>query len=403
MLLQQCFKVPDFSAEFWVASTLAILALLLGLGVTLAMDAKTKGEFRFAVACFLVSAATLVYGIVGWDMKTDWTAFPRIWISYALIALTVVLTGEAIRWARGRHITASVREEHAPDKAMPTKPEAAASSAPSTPRRIPAPILPSIKKKDKFATVVPFNPSNKNVPIPMNTASNDPNESFYRDLMSLADRPEKQADGAPWSVERDFTSEDSWGMFIGRLLQYQVFRAIDELERDSEGMQWTREGGSKPFVRVGIAPPDRTPYSTKSLFAELSKSEFFGARDQMIWKVRSFDLPAHTHFSLLEQPSSPKTGVAQYAVRFERPGYFLVDLLVTQTFGPITVTGVTGASVPKGFQPSPGELPTTMGYPFIITMTYEIHHTSDVEFSPEDYMKWADGLFAALKQRMAID
>jgi len=392
--------MPEFSVEFWAAAVLAVITMVLGLGVTLAMDAKTKGEFRFAVGCFVVSAATVVYGIVEWDMKTDWTALPRVLIAYLLIALAVGLTGEAIRWARGRHIAASVREEGG----TPTKSEAAAYSAPVTPPHIPVSVLPSAKKKDKFATVVPFNPANKNVTIPMNTAqSSSPSEGFYRDLMGLADRPEKQANGAPWPVERDFTSEDLRSMFIGRLLQYYIFRSIDELERDSEGIEWTREGGSKPLVRVGITPPDRTPYPTKSLFAELSKSEFFGARDQMIWKVRSVDLPAHTHFSLLEQPSSPKTGVAQYAVRFERPGYFLVDFVVTQTLGPITVTGVTGASVPRGFQPSPGELQTTMGYPFIVTMTYEIHRASEVEFSTEDYTKWADGLFAALKQRMASD
>jgi hypothetical protein len=125
----------------------------------------------------------------------------------------------------------------------------------------------------------------------------------------------------------------------------------------------------------------------------------------MIWeRLRQVNFPKYTKFSLIERPSSPTTGVAQYIVRLERPGYFLIDFTITPTIGPITVTGVSGASIPRGFQPNPGEAPTIVGYPFIVTMKYEIHRTNDGQsWTEEDYVKWADGLFAGLKQRMAFD
>lgn len=383
------------------------LVAIAGIGFGLAMDTRNRAEVRAAIACFSVAALGFLCTIGVWTTTTELDVTKRIIVTALLCAVLGVLLLESIRWSIARH-----EAKHAPKTAreaatVETPPvssqPAQAEAARKAPPHIPPPVLPSVKKKDKFAIVIPFNPANKNVPIPINTASNDPNEGFFRGLMDLADRPEKQADGTPWPVERDFTSENSRGIFIGRLLQYYIFRSIDELERDSEGIEWTREGGSRPLVRVGIAPPDRTPYSIQLLFAELSNSPFFGARDRMIWKVRSVDLPVHAHFSFLEHPSSPKTGVAQYVVRLERPGYFLIDLVVTQTIGPIEIAGVTGASLPKGFQPGPRDLPTTAGYPFIITMTYEIHRTSDMEFSTEDYVKWADGLFGALKQRMAFD
>lgn len=264
--------------------------------------------------------------------------------------------------------------------------------------------LASIKKVDKFATVVPFDTANKNMPIPMNVNYSDSKSRFYRDLLTLADRPEKQRDGTAWPVERNLATEDYRSIFIGRLLQFYVFSSIDELQRDSEGIEWTIEKGSRPIVRVGIVPPESTPYATNVLLAELSKSEFLSANDRRIREnARPFSTPKSTKMSLVEHPSSPATGVAQYIVRLARPGYFLIDFKITPTFGPITVAGVAGASIPKGFQPAQGIAPTTLGYPFIVTMTYEIHKVHDATFQPDDYAKWADALFIGLKQRMAYE
>jgi hypothetical protein len=267
-----------------------------------------------------------------------------------------------------------------------------------------APIEAETYKVDKFATVVPFNPANKNVPVPMNINNNDPKARFYGDLLRLTGRPEKQQDGTPWPAERDFAQEDARTVFIGRLLQFYVFSSIDELQRDSEGIEWTLEKGSRPLVRVGIVPPDRTAYPTNVLLEELSKSEFLSAGERMMREhLRPFSIPKYAKMSLIEYPSSPATGVAQYIVRLERKDHFLIDFKVTPTLGPVTVSGVTGASVPRGFQPAPGEVSTVVGYPFIVTMTYEIHRTDDQQFMADDYAKWAESLFAALKQRMGAD
>jgi hypothetical protein len=103
-------SMPDLSFEFWVATAVAVglglITLLLGLGTTLAMDAKTKGEFRFAVGCFIFSAVMVGSTITIWGMTTQEGALKRIIISGCLFALFGVLLVEAIRWTHGRHARA---------------------------------------------------------------------------------------------------------------------------------------------------------------------------------------------------------------------------------------------------------------------------------------------------------
>lgn len=93
-----------FATEFWVATAIAVIALVLGLGATIAMDAKTKGEFRFAITCFLVSAAAIVYGIGTWEVNTALPNKYRIPIALILFAGTALGTVETIRWAHARHL-----------------------------------------------------------------------------------------------------------------------------------------------------------------------------------------------------------------------------------------------------------------------------------------------------------
>jgi hypothetical protein len=103
--------MPELSTEFWIGTVIAVVTLLLGLGVTLAMDARTRGEFRFAVVCFLISAILAVYGIVEFQMLVKWSSRSRIVVAYLLLALVIVIAGEAIRWAKGRHEMAQVPKD----------------------------------------------------------------------------------------------------------------------------------------------------------------------------------------------------------------------------------------------------------------------------------------------------
>jgi hypothetical protein len=102
--------MPELSVEFWIGFGFAFIALIVGLGVTLAMDARTKGEFRFAAICFILCAAISIYGLGAWQMSVVTPAWLRTLSVYLTCALILTLAGEAIRWAHGRHLRATAIE-----------------------------------------------------------------------------------------------------------------------------------------------------------------------------------------------------------------------------------------------------------------------------------------------------
>jgi hypothetical protein len=114
----------SFSIEFWVGAGIAVFLGVVGLAVGIGMDAQTKNEFRFVVGCFLASAAIVVYGIEMWQMTVTWTAPWRLLSAFVLFALVLTGTGEAIRWAYGRHVRSTatpmrVEADHQSAEAKP--------------------------------------------------------------------------------------------------------------------------------------------------------------------------------------------------------------------------------------------------------------------------------------------
>lgn len=94
-----------------IGIVLAIVLFMLGLGATLAMDAKTKTELRFAQSCFVVSALILMFSVGVWGMNTNARGIWRIIIvavSFAIIGIGLV---ETPRWAKRRHQEASKEHE----------------------------------------------------------------------------------------------------------------------------------------------------------------------------------------------------------------------------------------------------------------------------------------------------
>jgi len=126
--------MPEFSAEFWIGAGLTVLLALLGLGVGVGMDAKTKGEFRFVVVCFGLSALTVIYGIVELDMNTSLSFIWRMAFVCAACSIVVISLGESIRWVHARHLRASAISEEPPLPLTPVDhPLAEAGSLPSIP------------------------------------------------------------------------------------------------------------------------------------------------------------------------------------------------------------------------------------------------------------------------------
>jgi hypothetical protein len=83
---------------------IALVAIVIGIGVPFGMDAKkTRGEFRFAISCFVLATAVLIAILGLWEVNTDLKILPRSAVS--IICLSGLLYGafESVRWVRGRH------------------------------------------------------------------------------------------------------------------------------------------------------------------------------------------------------------------------------------------------------------------------------------------------------------
>jgi hypothetical protein len=136
--------MPDLSLEFWIATGIAVLCLLVGVGATIAVDAKTRGEFYFVVVCFATSAIVILYGIVRWALAVGWQSHYRVIAVGVLFAVTGILTYEAVVWSRDRHEKAST-----PEVLLPTGVEKALS----TPQLTPEPqVQPQLNEPPKAPT-----------------------------------------------------------------------------------------------------------------------------------------------------------------------------------------------------------------------------------------------------------
>ena len=200
--------MPEFSAEFWaatvVAVVLALITLLIGLGVTLAIDANTRGEFRFVVGCFIFSAFMIASTIGLWDVTTQATMSKRILISALLFAIVGVLLVETVRWTYGRHQHAVMMTKSKMEPANTESHEAADSRASTPVKNIdeskpssPPPIRPPAKpshhppkvKQWAVTTMIPFEKTENGGGVPvedLNAISRDPLSKTYSDIRDVA-------------------------------------------------------------------------------------------------------------------------------------------------------------------------------------------------------------------------
>jgi hypothetical protein len=81
-----------------------------GIGVGVAMDAKTIGELRFSQGCFVVSALVIIVFASIWGFTTDIAIVKRMMIVSALFCVAGLGLVESIRWSQQRHDAAHEKE-----------------------------------------------------------------------------------------------------------------------------------------------------------------------------------------------------------------------------------------------------------------------------------------------------
>jgi hypothetical protein len=95
---------------------LGLIAILVGLGVALAMDPKTPGEHNFVRGCFAVSALLLLLSLGAWGVHTNVTLARRGFVVALACAVIGVSLTESIRWADHRSMESVVLSSQAASK-----------------------------------------------------------------------------------------------------------------------------------------------------------------------------------------------------------------------------------------------------------------------------------------------
>jgi hypothetical protein len=147
------------STELILAIVLTVIAALIGAAVTIAMDAKTKGEARFAMGCFIFAGLVIIAMVGVWDVNTL-ASFPVRALASVLIALVSYGTFEAVRWTHNRHVRASTGEAIPKIEALPQPKSDALASKQTTPIQAPP---PAPKRASSRTTSI-----NKPTPLPDN-------------------------------------------------------------------------------------------------------------------------------------------------------------------------------------------------------------------------------------------
>lgn len=255
-----------------------------------------------------------------------------------------------------------------------------------------------IERTVKFAVMIPFDTAPDSVPIPFDENPDDPMYRTYADLYWLAihgDMTTKDAKGnelGPGLAQTKPISKEDAPSFLSRLLQYYIFRSLDNLRHNS----MTVAIGYTAEARAGIETPNATPYPNEKLFQELSNNQFFQpfngieSTDRMDWKMSPVVMPKGTEIKFIDEAKPER-----HLVRLDRPEYFRIEYVVENFVG----TGI--GNVPKHFETPHAS--TTMQWALVVTMHYAIQRRADDGFNPDTYAKWADALYAGLHQQLAPD
>jgi hypothetical protein len=95
--------MPTFSSDFFAGSGLAVLLAVLGFGVGVGMDARTRGEYLFVIGCFCFAWLAVIGTCVLWYFHVTTPSIQRAMASGLFVAIATVGMLGAITWVTNRH------------------------------------------------------------------------------------------------------------------------------------------------------------------------------------------------------------------------------------------------------------------------------------------------------------
>ena len=273
-------------------------------------------EYQIAKLCFTVSGLLLTWKVL-MELHSDLSRMPiglRLLVAFSVCGAIGVGTLLSWIWIDKKHV------EDKPAIASHTSTAIGPTSMAVQARTSKIPEPPPFKGADQMSVLIPFVPTWVNSPIPLNENLQDSHSDFYRNITSLAGRPDSSPEGWPQYKPRNFQNADEPFRFAAKLMQLYVFQEIDELRRGSRGTGWVSGGGVIAIDKQPISCPQAEPYRLNQFNKTILENEFFPASRSFIWKDNPPQFPLDTTVEFTEQNENGKPFLT--FVTLERKNYF---------------------------------------------------------------------------------
>ena len=256
-----------------------------------------------------------------------------------------------------------------------------------------ATVLVTLKEssiENAFSTSVVLDVTDR-APLFINPEPTNPKlTSRLSDLSSLG-RPVVNRDGKTVLTIEKPANDDERFRFTGELVQYQLVRAIQKLQRGG----WTAGmffGGSAATISTPMKLSNTQDYPKEVLLADLANNRFSNSdMERSRWEHSSFPLPKKTSLRLVHLAGGPNIGTEKYVVRLEKPMYFQIDFTVE----PLLATGI--GVLPNGLVLAPEMAARCQTYQLKITMKATFEKITAGNAYTQEYKDWAAWLFSNLR------
>jgi hypothetical protein len=259
-------------------------------------------------------------------------------------------------------------------------------------------VLPPFVKEEVFMTLIPF-PSSEAAALPFYepdiTKPFDPHEAATGDITERYDglisfgvqAMKSRGKGEPWD------DEQVQGC-LGVALQYYIIHQIERIESGAIGNVIVGQGKTASIAVSGNRPPDEVWYPGEQFIQAIYPNRLSRTQFERKWWSRGYKVPRSTEVTLHNTPENVKP--ATLTMRMESPNLYFVEITISSNFGPSN-------NLPFGYRPYPGlDESKVSTFPYTVKCHFEFKRRPGTDnLQEEEYAKWADDIFAALKKNLA--
>jgi hypothetical protein len=353
-------ELSDFLFNEWVVGL--GVPILIGLGFTLLAD-EFK-EYRAARVCFWASALWACGKVIMWSAFAVNNFWGRAAAVFIVCGLASVGLSEALRLTTRRE-----------------QPEA----------------MQPYTRTESFILDVPYYGAEDGFPLTYIPEEDYPLRDAYSCLTNVLILYAHVPPGSQIKQIAELDTNEKRTEALTQALRYCIIDELFATERGSSKFGISRKKGSIAEYNPAVPPPDSTDYPPEKFLSLLSTIPFGNrAEIQMLYQVRALRVPKNSSVDLAVLKMDPNDWVNHWVFRIQKPSVFSFAVGVA----PINAAvGVLPESFPDRLKRQQAKYVT---YSFAITMKIQIARTPTNGSEVDDFKRWSDGLWVALRDKFDV-